>query len=48
MSYIEKLKKMRQKNDGCQTRYGFGFSKKIKGFGAKNHEPSMDLDSIKK
>ena len=40
-----------KKNDGGLTKYGFGFNKKIKGFGAEKSrvfQQSMDLNCIEK
>ena len=48
---FSEIKEMRQKNDGGLTKYGFGFNKKIKGFGAEKSrvfQRSMDLNCIEK
>ena len=42
---------MKQKNDGVLTKYGFGFNKEIKEFGADKlwvFQQSMDLICIEK
>ena len=35
LASIKKEKKLKQKKDGGQTKYGFGISKDIKGFGVE-------------
>ena len=43
LDYIEKWKEISRKNDGGLSKYGFGFSKEIKEFGA---EKSWGLNKV--